>query len=36
VVKTAPLDGDHVLISAGLKPKDRIVVSGANLLSQVR
>lgn len=36
VVKTTPLDGENVLIFAGLKPKDRIVTSGANLLSQVR
>jgi RND family efflux transporter MFP subunit len=36
VVHTTPLDGEHLLITAGLKAKDRIVTSGANLLSQVR
>ncbi|MFD0987800.1 efflux RND transporter periplasmic adaptor subunit [Methyloligella solikamskensis] len=36
VVNTMPLDGEHLLITAGLRPKDRIVTSGANLLSQVR
>ena len=35
-VKTAPLDGKNVLITAGLKADMRIVTDGATLLNQVR
>lgn len=35
-VRTEPFDGEHVLITGGIAPKDRIVVHAAELLSQVR
>ncbi|MBK5960644.1 hypothetical protein CCR97_20920 [Rhodoplanes elegans] len=35
-VRTAPLDGDRVLILAGVEPGRRIVVQGAPLLDNVR
>jgi hypothetical protein len=35
-VRVEPFDGDQVLITAGIAPKDRIVVHGAELLAQVR
>ncbi len=35
-VKTQPLDGDRVLVLAGLKPGQRVVTSAAELLSQIR
>jgi len=35
-VRTAPLDGDRVLVVAGLKPGLRIVTQGAELLNQIR
>ncbi|MDC7982512.1 efflux RND transporter periplasmic adaptor subunit [Rhodoplanes sp. TEM] len=35
-VRTAPLDGDRVLIVAGVEPGHRIVVQGAPLLDNVR
>lgn len=36
LVRLEPFDGEQVLITAGLTPKDRIVVHGAELLAQVR
>jgi membrane fusion protein, heavy metal efflux system len=35
-VRVEPFDGEQVLITAGIQPKDRIVVHGAELLAQVR
>lgn len=35
-VRIEPFDGEQVLITAGIQPKDRIVVHGAELLAQVR
>jgi multidrug efflux pump subunit AcrA (membrane-fusion protein) len=35
-VRVEPLDGERVLISAGLEPGRRIVVQGAELLAHVR
>lgn len=35
-VRVEPFDGEQVLITAGIAPKDRIVVHGAELLAQVR
>lgn len=35
-VKTAALDGDRVLVTGGIKPGERIVVAGAELINQVR
>lgn len=35
-VRVEPYDGEAVLITAGISPKDRIVVHGAELLAQVR
>lgn len=35
-VRTRALDGDRVLITAGLAGKDRVVVEGAELINQVR
>lgn len=35
-VRLQPLDGGNVLVLAGLKPEQRIVVQGADLLNQVR
>ncbi len=35
-VRLQPLDGANVLVLAGLKPEQRIVVQGADLLNQVR
>jgi membrane fusion protein, heavy metal efflux system len=35
-VRVEPFDGEQILITAGISPKDRIVVHGAELLSNVR
>lgn len=35
-VRVAPLDGENVLVTAGLEPGSRVVVSGAELINQVR
>ena len=35
-VRVEPFDGQQVLITGGIAPKDRIVVHGAELLAQVR
>lgn len=35
-VRTRALDGDRVLITAGLEKKDRVVVEGAALINQIR
>jgi hypothetical protein len=35
-VRTEPLDGTRVLVVAGLRPGQRIVTQGAELLSQIR
>ncbi len=35
-VKTAPLDGERVLVTAGLKPGDRVVTTAAELINQIR
>lgn len=35
-VRTAPLDGRHVLITAGVKEGTRLVVEGAEFINQVR
>jgi len=35
-VKTEPLDGQHVVVTAGLKPDVRVVTEGVTLLNQVR
>jgi cobalt-zinc-cadmium efflux system membrane fusion protein len=35
-VRLEPFDGTNVLVTGGIGPKDRIVVHGAELLSQVR
>lgn len=35
-VKADPLDGKSVVVTAGLKPDQRVVVEGATLLNQVR
>lgn len=35
-VRVAPLDGDRVLVAAGIEPGRRIVTQGAELLDQVR
>lgn len=36
VVKTAPLDGQSIVVTAGLKAHMRVVIDGAALLDQVR
>ncbi|KUO64229.1 MAG: hypothetical protein APF80_17595 [Alphaproteobacteria bacterium BRH_c36] len=36
VVKVEPFDGDSVVITAGLKPDQRVVTDGVTLLNQVR
>ena len=36
LIRTRPLDGDRVLVSAGLAEGDRVVVEGAELINQVR
>lgn len=36
VVKTAPLDGQSIVVTAGLKAEKRVVIDGATLLDQVR
>lgn len=35
-VRTEPLDGMRVAVTAGLKPGERVVVQGASLLNQIR
>lgn len=35
-VKVAPLDGDRVVVTAGLKSNQRVVTDGATLINQVR
>lgn len=35
-VRIEPFDGEQVLVTAGIAPRDRIVVHGAELLAQVR
>ena len=35
-VKVEPLDGQSVVVTAGLKPDQRIVTDGVTLLNQVR
>ena len=35
-VRSEPFDGQRVLVTGGIKAGDRIVVHGAELLSQVR
>lgn len=35
-VQYLPLDGERVIITAGLKAGDRVVVQGANLINQIR
>jgi len=35
-VRTVPLDGAHVAVIAGLKAGERVVVSGASLINQIR
>lgn len=35
-VRTAPLDGQRVLVLAGLEDKERVVIQGAQALAQVR
>jgi hypothetical protein len=35
-VRVEPLDGDRVLVLAGLTPATRVVVQGAELLDHVR
>jgi len=35
-VRTEPLDGDNVLVTAGIAEGERIVVRNAPLLNQVR
>jgi membrane fusion protein, heavy metal efflux system len=35
-VRSMTFDGDRVLIAAGLKPEERVVVRGAELINQVR
>jgi RND family efflux transporter MFP subunit len=35
-VKTAPLDGERILVTAGLKPGDRVVTTAAELINQIR
>ena len=35
-VRVEPFDGDRILVTGGISPKDRIVVHGAELLGQVR
>lgn len=35
-VRTEPLDGARVAVTAGLKPGERVVVQGASLLNQIR
>lgn len=36
LVRTRPLDGDRVLVTAGLEEGARVVISGAELINQVR
>ncbi len=36
VVNAQPFDGDSVVITAGLKPEQRVVTEGVTLLNQVR
>ena len=36
VVKVRPIDGDRVLVESGLTSGDRIVISAAELINQVR
>ena len=35
-VKTLPLDGERLLVVAGIKPGDRVVTSAAELINQIR
>ena len=35
-VRTRPLDGDRILVTAGIETGDRVVVNGAELINQVR
>ena len=35
-VKTSPVDADRVALLSNVKPGDRVVTSGAELLGQVR
>jgi multidrug efflux pump subunit AcrA (membrane-fusion protein) len=35
-VRIAPLDGDRVVVTAGLTAGDRVVVEAAELINQVR
>jgi hypothetical protein len=35
-VRVEPLDGERVLVAAGLSPTARVVTQGAELLDQVR
>lgn len=35
-VRTRPLDGERVLVAAGLEPGSRVVTQGAELLNQIR
>ena len=35
-VKTEPFDGDSVVVTAGVKPDQRVVTEGVTLLNQVR
>jgi multidrug efflux pump subunit AcrA (membrane-fusion protein) len=35
-VKTQPLDGERLLVLAGIKPGDRVVTSAAELINQIR
>ena len=35
-VRVEPLDGEHVLVLAGLEPGVRVAIQGADLLDHVR
>jgi hypothetical protein len=35
-VRTEPIDGEKVLVVAGLQPDARVVVDGADLLTEIR
>jgi multidrug efflux pump subunit AcrA (membrane-fusion protein) len=35
-VRTEPIDGENVLVVAGLQPDARVVVDGADLLTEIR
>jgi multidrug efflux pump subunit AcrA (membrane-fusion protein) len=35
-IRTAPLDGDNIIVRGGIEDKARVVVDGAELLNQVR